>query len=309
MISIMLVSVLITSDPFLVEASSYKNDNEKQLIELQSKNEEKAEKEEEKVKEKAEKEEEKAKEKAEKEKEKAKEKEEHEAYKDAKQLYKTEKDILKDKEKELNEQLKEAQESGDKEKLEEIKTQINLLEQQRTEMKKQMKENITRIKESVKSKYNSEELKKIEQIGNQLQNKYKDIKAISIEDIYAKGNNIKFDTPPVIKSNRTLIPVRALTEGFGAKVDWDQEEKKATIVKGDTVIELQLDNNIAIVNGKEVELDIPSASYSNRTYVPLRFIIENLGLNVDYDEESGLIEIEEAEETEEDLADSTIIKE
>lgn len=290
--SITLASILIISTPFLGEAGNYKNNSkyENQHIESQNKEEKAKEKEEkaaEKAKEKEEDEEEEA--------EEAREKEEYKAYKEAKQSYKNEKNALKNKEIELKKQLKEAKKLGDKGKIEEIKTQINSLGQERIEIQKQMKENILKIKENIKNKYNREELEKIQQVGNELQNKYKDIKAVSIEDIYVKGNNIKFDTPAIIKSNRTLIPVRALTEGFGAKVDWNEEEKKATIIKGDIVIELQLDNNIAIVNGKEVELDVPSASYSNRTYVPLRFIIENLGLNIDRDEESGLIEIDGAE--------------
>lgn len=306
-VSITLASALITSTPLLSEAGNYKNDSnyENQHTESQNKSKEKSEKEAEKVEEakkkeieKSEKEAEKvekAKEKEIEKSEKEAEKEKYKAYKDVKQAYKTKENTLKDKEIELKKQLKEAQISEDKAKIEEIKNQMDLVDQQRTEIKKQIKENIITIKENIKSKYNSEELKKIEQVGNELQNKYKDIKAISIDSIYVKGDNIKFDTPAVIKSNRTLIPVRALVEGFGAKVDWNQEEQKATIIKGDTTIELQLDNNIAIVNGKEVELEVPSASYSNRTYVPLRFIIENLGINIDYDKESGLIEIEETE--------------
>ena len=301
LLSITLASTIIISTPFLGEAGinngrgNYGNqsnndkyeDNinndkyEKQDVESYNKDEEKTDKADKKAKEKA---------------EEAREKAEHNAYRDAKKLYNSEKSVLKEKEIELKKQIKAAQISGDQAKIMEIKSQIKLFGQQRQEIQKQMKENIIMIKNNIKNKYNNEELKKIEQVGNELQGNYKDIKAISVENIYAKGKDIKFDTPPVIKNNRTLIPIRALTEGFGYKVEWNQEDKKATIIKDTNVIELQLNNKQAIVNGKNVELDVPPSSYGRRTYVPLRFIIENLGLNIEHDAESGLIEIGEEQQ-------------
>ena len=223
----------------------------------------------------------------------AKEREEHNAYINAKKAYNSQKGILTEKDIELKKQLKQAEISGDHAKIMELKSQFKQFDQQKQEIRKQVDEKIILIKKNINSKYNNQEFKKLEEKGNEFHKKYKDIKVISVDNIYAKDKNIKFDTPPVIKNNRTLIPVRALTEGFGYKVEWNKEDQKATIIKDKNIIELYLNNKIAIVNGKEVELDVAAASYGDRTYVPLRFIIENLGLNIEHDPESGLIEIEE----------------
>ena len=293
------------------EKEEEKAEKEKEKAEeAREKAEEKAEEAKEKAEEKAEEAKEKAEEKAEKEKNKSekennkgqdnknnKEKNDyknHEEYRQAKQSYIEKKKNLNNQEKELRKQIGQANRLGDQTKIQEIKTQLDLLQKQRIEMGKEVKDHVIAIKQSIKEKYNNRELKNIEKIGNEIENKYKDIKALGVENIYVKGSKIKFDTPAVIKDNRTLIPVRALTESFGATVDWNQENKTATIVKGNTRIELKLDNKTAKINGKQVQLDVPSSAYSNRTYVPLRFIIENLGLDVDYDQESGLIEIEES---------------
>jgi hypothetical protein len=109
--------------------------------------------------------------------------------------------------------------------------------------------------------------------------------------IKVKGKHIKFDVPPVIKERRTLIPVRAVIEGLGAKVEWDGETSTVTITKGEAVIILILGSNEVYVNGDLVIIDVPSGLINNRTFVPIRFIAQTLGEKVTYNEETGDVEI------------------
>ncbi|WP_051533947.1 copper amine oxidase N-terminal domain-containing protein [Desulfitibacter alkalitolerans] len=117
--------------------------------------------------------------------------------------------------------------------------------------------------------------------------------------LYIRGNTLDFDVPPVLREGRTLVPVRAITEGLGAEVNWNNELKKITITKDDKIIELFLDSRIVLVNGEEYELDIPAQLINNRTTVPIRFVSEILGERVDFNEETGDIDI--GLETVEDL--------
>ncbi|MCL6634396.1 MAG: hypothetical protein K6T29_01335 [Peptococcaceae bacterium] len=103
--------------------------------------------------------------------------------------------------------------------------------------------------------------------------------------VFLNGVGIKFDVPPVIKEGRTLVPVRAITEGFGATVIYDPENKTVTITKGETTIVLTLGQNVALVNGREVTLDARAELNNSRTIVPLRFIAETFKLNVDNPDE------------------------
>ncbi|MEW6662520.1 MAG: copper amine oxidase N-terminal domain-containing protein [Bacillota bacterium] len=132
------------------------------------------------------------------------------------------------------------------------------------------------------------------------------LRARPLQDrIWVRGMNMKFDVPPVIKDGRTLIPVRAISEGLGAQVQWDAENRKVTITKGEVVVVLYLDSKTVEVNGQTVTLEVPAQSINSRTFVPLRFVSEALGVKVKYDDETGDIEIEdeeaalEEEETEE----------
>jgi len=113
--------------------------------------------------------------------------------------------------------------------------------------------------------------------------------------ICVNGKFLDYDVPPVIKEGRTLIPVRAVTRGLGADVDWDEETKTVTITRGEVTIMLKLDTAEYKVNGEKFIMDVPAQLICNRTFVPLRFIAQALGDAVNYDPDTGDIEIETPE--------------
>lgn len=116
--------------------------------------------------------------------------------------------------------------------------------------------------------------------------------------IRVHGNYLNFDVPPVIKQGRTLIPVRAITNGMGAEVEWNPTDSAITITRDNIRIEFTLgsmelfvyndDTNVLI---EKVVMDYPASLISNRTFVPLRFIAEALGDKVGYDKDTGDIEV------------------
>jgi hypothetical protein len=142
----------------------------------------------------------------------------------------------------------------------------------------------------------------VEKAGGQAVIKDEHLDKVTVIDgkrVKVKGNHVKFDVPPVIKEGRTLIPVRAITEGLGAKVEWDAETSTITITKGDAVIVLVLGSNEVYVNGDLVIIDVPAGLINNRTFVPIRFIAQTLGEKVKYNEENGEIEIGDGVEVDE----------
>lgn len=90
------------------------------------------------------------------------------------------------------------------------------------------------------------------------------------------------DPQIVVENDRTLVPVRIISEVLGAKVDWDDATKTATITDGDNVIILRINNVQAIVNGKYELLDTPPKIIDSKTYIPFRFIAEALEAEVEY---------------------------
>ncbi|MDD5944838.1 MAG: stalk domain-containing protein [Clostridia bacterium] len=97
------------------------------------------------------------------------------------------------------------------------------------------------------------------------------------------GEYVENDVAPVIRNERTMLPVRFVAEALGAEVAWDEAAQKVTITKGETVIEIYINQPFAFVNNEAIELDSPAFIENSRTYLPLRFIVENLGAEVEWD--------------------------
>lgn len=97
---------------------------------------------------------------------------------------------------------------------------------------------------------------------------------------------------PYIENDFTLIPIRAIAENLGLDVNWDGAEEKVTI-SGKVKISLVINSDTAVVDGESVALDIPARIVNDRTFIPLRFISENMGASVGWDEDTRLITIEE----------------
>lgn len=109
--------------------------------------------------------------------------------------------------------------------------------------------------------------------------------------IIMNGQAISMDAPSFIHIDRTLVPLRFVAENFGAKVDWDQKTKTATVLFKEKQIEMTIDSPKVMINKAQYNVDknsIPKlvifANDDSRTMVPLAFISETLGFEVGYDE-------------------------
>jgi len=117
------------------------------------------------------------------------------------------------------------------------------------------------------------------------------------------GKEVLFpDQKPIAENQRTLVPVRFVSEALGANVDWIQQEQKVKIEKDGQLIELILGQKKVKVGDKTIELDVAAKGYNQRTMVPLRFISEALGCNVEWVQETYTVVITtSAEKMENDL--------
>ena len=105
------------------------------------------------------------------------------------------------------------------------------------------------------------------------------------------GETVVNDVAPLARNNRTLLPIRFVAEALGATVDWNADLQKVTIEKADLLIELYLGQTTAYVNGQPIVLDVAAFAENNRTYLPLRFIAENLGATVLWDQPTQTVTI------------------
>ncbi|MDO5479849.1 MAG: copper amine oxidase N-terminal domain-containing protein [Clostridia bacterium] len=117
------------------------------------------------------------------------------------------------------------------------------------------------------------------------------ILTIDEHDAHVFGDEKTNDVAPKIVNDRTMLPARFVAEHLGASVAWDEAARKVTITKDDIVIEITIDAETAVVNGKEVKLDAPAFIENDRTYTPIRFISENLGAKVFWNGETEKVTI------------------
>jgi hypothetical protein len=101
-------------------------------------------------------------------------------------------------------------------------------------------------------------------------------------EAFINDKKVSLDVPPYIKNGTTFVPIRFISEAFGAEVKWDANIGKGQVTinyNGKTII-LRIDSKIAFVNGKESELREAPEIRNGRTFVPIRFISEAFGAEV-----------------------------
>lgn len=101
--------------------------------------------------------------------------------------------------------------------------------------------------------------------------------------IYFQGKQITADVSPYIENDRTMVPVRMITEKMGYDVLWNPVSRLVTIYSAYKRVLLTIDNNIARVGDDTVRMDTPAVIRQSRTFVPIRFVSETFGYHVDWD--------------------------
>ena len=98
------------------------------------------------------------------------------------------------------------------------------------------------------------------------------------------GEAVEMDVAPYLKDGRVMVPVRFLAEALGFPVDYDFSDPTNKIVTVHAVedIVLTIGSNKALVGTQEVELDAVPEIVNSRTMVPVRFIAETLGFDVQW---------------------------
>lgn len=116
--------------------------------------------------------------------------------------------------------------------------------------------------------------------------------------VFYDGKQVKFDIDPIIENGTTLVEFRALFKALGFDLaGYNPSVKRVTgLKKGNTAITivLTIGSKTATVNGKKKTLDVPSKIKNGRTLVPLKFVSQSTGSNVDWDATNRTITIDKS---------------
>ena len=106
-------------------------------------------------------------------------------------------------------------------------------------------------------------------------------------EIQIDGVSVGFDDaePFINEDNRTMVPLRFVSENLGADVAWLSDTQSVEIRQGETMISLRIGERFLMKNGTQHEMDTEMVFLPEygRTFVPIRFISEYLGSSVDFE--------------------------
>lgn len=109
------------------------------------------------------------------------------------------------------------------------------------------------------------------------------------------GNNVVSDVAPFIDNNRTLVPIRVISENLGYSVNWDNQTRKVTVKNNDKSIEFTIGKKEVNINGTNSSIDVAPIIKNERTFVPLRFISESFDNYVNWDNNTKTVIINKKE--------------
>lgn len=116
--------------------------------------------------------------------------------------------------------------------------------------------------------------------------------------VVVDNNPVVFDTTPFIEKGQLIVPLRAIAEAAGMKVDYDDNTRSVTLTKTEKLMKIPLDSanpyidgkthivtltlgsDTATADGSTIQLDVPARIVDGRTMVPVRFISEAMDMDV-----------------------------
>lgn len=112
--------------------------------------------------------------------------------------------------------------------------------------------------------------------------------------IVLHGRELVLDQAPIVGNGRTLVPLRAIGEALGARVDWNQTAQTATLALNGREVQVTVGSNRVVIAepgqvGKVIYSDIAPVVAGSRTLVPVRVIAECLGLQVGWNETTNTV--------------------
>ncbi|OXM85032.1 copper amine oxidase N-terminal domain-containing protein [Paenibacillus rigui] len=115
--------------------------------------------------------------------------------------------------------------------------------------------------------------------------------AMAVQQLISRNIPVTLDAPLIRLNGTAFVPIRALSESFGASVDWDPDRMAVTVSSEEGTTECTIGSTTAYVDGEAGEIEASPVLILGRTYVPLRFVGEAIGLQIQWNEATGTIEV------------------
>ena len=103
---------------------------------------------------------------------------------------------------------------------------------------------------------------------------------------------------PYITNGHTMVPIRSVIEGLGGTVGWDPDLNGARCTLNGITIIMPIGSEYAYINGEPFKMTTPAIVKNGRTMIPIRFVAESLGYEVDYISDGAFVVIKQKKNAE-----------
>lgn len=112
--------------------------------------------------------------------------------------------------------------------------------------------------------------------------------ADSAVNVVVNGSKLTFDVPPILENGRTFLPIRSISSALGIPNDdiiWDNNTQTAIIYKSDgSTVTFTVGETNYLFNGISVPMDVKAELINGRVMIPLRYVAQAFGIEVEWDE-------------------------
>ncbi|KOP68877.1 N-acetylmuramoyl-L-alanine amidase [Bacillus sp. FJAT-18019] len=107
----------------------------------------------------------------------------------------------------------------------------------------------------------------------------------SSANIYLDGEQLNLSSGVHVANMKgnVMIPIRVVSENLGFKVGWEKASQTVTVENSQKAVRMVVGSQQAEMNGTQVELNLAPVLDGKTTLVPLRFVSEQMGLDVKWD--------------------------
>ncbi len=117
----------------------------------------------------------------------------------------------------------------------------------------------------------------------------------AVIDIRINGEYIKTDAGVYVENGITLAPVRSICSALGADVEWNEDMRTASVDFGEEMLVFYENSALMLHNGSVIYSPVESCTIDGRMYVPVRFLGELIGFEVDWDDKYQNAELTKAD--------------
>ncbi len=126
--------------------------------------------------------------------------------------------------------------------------------------------------------------------------------------VIVSGAAVESDQPAVIVNDRTMVPFRVIAEALDCDVDWKADTKTVVMEKDGLTASMTIGEPKLVYNDGDteytVDIDTPATIINSRTMVPVRFLSEYFGFEVEWDAATRTVTVNAAK-TEETTVEAT----